>query len=109
MTDIDIGLFICASLGLIIIALVAGIIILIGKEAPEIDPVDYDWVLLNDTEADVLAYHKKEFVLQYHSVQGAWELYDITSVYRPLYWNVGPLTHPFMESLDSHIERYSHD
>lgn len=104
-----VGLFVCASIGLIITALIAVVIILINKAAPEIDPVDYGWVLLDDTEEGVLAYHKEEFVLCYLPVEGVWEMYDCTEHQQSLYWNTGPLTHQFMETLESHIERYSHD
>jgi len=105
----SVGLFICASVGLIFTALVAGVIILINKALPEIDPVDYDWILLDDTEIGVLAYHKEEFVLRYLPLEGGWQMYDITSIREPLFWHMGPLTSQFMEMLQSHIERYSHD
>lgn len=104
----SVGLFICASVGLIFTALVAGVIILINKAAPEIDPTEYGWVLLDDAAYNVIAYTKKEYVLRYVEEVPGWEMYNLfkdQEIYGPEI--KGDLTHQFMELLDNYIETYN--
>lgn len=105
----DISLLICSMAGLALLALTVLVILIANRKPAELDPTDYGWVLLGDTEEGVLAYHIKEFVLRYLPGEVRWIMYDITSIYGPLFSHSGPLTHEVMENLQSHIERYSHD
>lgn len=110
-----IGLFVRASIGLIITALVAVAIILINKGVPEIDPIDYDWVLLKDTETGVLAYCRKEdegeeFVLHHIPELGAWRMYSLRpNSENDVVFHYGELTVEFMDKIELHVQRYSHD
>lgn len=107
-----IGLFVCASMGLILLLLVVLWVLLVRMRPPAIAPTDYGWVLLKDTEEGVTAYHRDEFVLNYIPEMGVWEMYNCAETKEPKeprLWVVGELTDQFMEDLDSHIQRYSHD
>lgn len=103
--DMNIGLFLCASVGLIFTALVAVVIILINKGVPEINPVDYDWVLLDDAAYQVLAYNKQEFVLVQLN-DGSWAVYSLLNPMDVM--RTVKLTAEWLESVDLYIERY-HD